>query len=198
MATFDDDRETPIQAAQENTILDTLGDLGDFIGGIGVVITLIYLATQIRQNTAALRTASRQAISEGYRESNRMRLDPSVGLAFAKGLSFFEKLPFEERHLFGTIMNDEALFFQSTFASYESGQLEEETYQRYLGWFTAVVVTPGGTLWWESVARPIYTPAMVEAVDQRIAAGSLVDIRALPMIRMDPSSTEDRDNQIDH
>ncbi len=82
-------------------------------------------------------------------------------------------------------MNDEALFFQSTFASYESGQLEEETYQGYLSWFASVVVTPGGTYWWETVARPIYTPAMVEVVDRRIAEGSLHDIRILEQYRID-------------
>jgi len=150
-----------------------------------VVITLIYLATQIRQNTRALQTASRQAISEGYRESNRLRLDPAVGLAWAKGLTSFPDLPFDERHLFGLVMNDEALFFQSTFAIFESGQLEEATYQGYLAWFSSVVSTPGGAYWWESLARPIYNPAMIEAVDQRIAAGSLHDVLALEQYRLD-------------
>ena len=36
--------------------LEMLGNIGDFLGGIGVVITLIYLAAQIRQNTAQLRS----------------------------------------------------------------------------------------------------------------------------------------------
>ena len=37
--------------------LDDLGNLGDLVGGIGVIATLIYLALQIRQNTTALRTS---------------------------------------------------------------------------------------------------------------------------------------------
>ena len=32
-----------------------LGNYGEFVGAIAVVVTLIYLATQIRQNTNALR-----------------------------------------------------------------------------------------------------------------------------------------------
>ena len=31
--------------------LQDLGSIGDFIGGIAVIITLLYLANQIRQNT---------------------------------------------------------------------------------------------------------------------------------------------------
>jgi len=41
-------------------MLDALGNLGDFLGGIGVVVTLIYLALQIRQNTAATRVQTVQ------------------------------------------------------------------------------------------------------------------------------------------
>jgi hypothetical protein len=100
-------RESP--GWQEISILDALGNLGDFIGGIGgigVVITLIYLATQIRQNTSALRTASRQAIASGYRESNRLRLDSAAAFAWVNGLTHFPNLPFEDRNRFGTMMID--------------------------------------------------------------------------------------------
>ncbi len=146
---------------------------------------MIYLALQIRHNTAALQTASRQAIAAGYRDSNRLRLDPRTALAFAKGLSSVSDLPFEDRNLFVVVVNDEALFFQGAFALYESGQLEESTYKAYLDWFASVVATPGGTVWWEEVGRPIFAPAMVHAVAQRLEAGGLLDIRQLLHIRLD-------------
>ncbi len=41
--------------------LQDLGDLGDLIGGVAVVITLIYLAAQIRQNTALITAQTVQA-----------------------------------------------------------------------------------------------------------------------------------------
>ncbi len=44
----------------------------------------------------------------------------------------FPELPFEPRAQFGTIMVDEALCFQNSYALYASGQLEESTYQAYL------------------------------------------------------------------
>jgi hypothetical protein len=37
---------------------EDLGNLGDFVGGLGVVVTLIYLATQIRHNTESVRGAA--------------------------------------------------------------------------------------------------------------------------------------------
>ena len=38
--------------------LQDLGNLGEFIGAIAVVISLVYLAAQIRQNTRALHSSS--------------------------------------------------------------------------------------------------------------------------------------------
>jgi len=43
-------------------VIENLGNIGDFVGGIGVVVTLVYLATQIRQNTRAIRLASIQQV----------------------------------------------------------------------------------------------------------------------------------------
>ena len=43
-------------------MIENLGNIGDLIGGVGVIATLIYLATQIRQNTNSHRMASIQQI----------------------------------------------------------------------------------------------------------------------------------------
>jgi hypothetical protein len=40
--------------------LESLGNIGDFVGGLGVVLTLAYLAVQIRQNTATTRVQTVQ------------------------------------------------------------------------------------------------------------------------------------------
>jgi len=44
--------------------LEDLGNIGEFVGAIGVVASLIYLALQTRQNTRAVRVASFRQISE--------------------------------------------------------------------------------------------------------------------------------------
>jgi len=137
---------------------------------------LFYLATQLRQNTQALRTASRQEIVAGYREANRLWLTPGVARAYAIGLRQFPAMAFDDRNLCMTVFNDQALFFQGVFALHETGQLEDETYHAYLRWFASQIVTPGGHAWWESVGRPIYTARMVRAVDARIAEDDLADL----------------------
>ena len=43
------------RTAGRSDSLQDLGNIGDYLGGMGVVITLIYLARQIRQNTDTVR-----------------------------------------------------------------------------------------------------------------------------------------------
>lgn len=51
-----------------------LGNYGEFVGAIAVVITLIYLANQINQNTKAMK-------SNAYRETSRMWADHNWDIA---------------------------------------------------------------------------------------------------------------------
>ena len=48
------------------TIQD-MGAVGEMIGGIAVIITLIYLTLQIRQNTRAVRLNTGHAVTEEFR-----------------------------------------------------------------------------------------------------------------------------------
>lgn len=52
-------------------MLDILGNLGDFIGGIGVIVTVVYLAFQIRQSTASTKSASYQAVVSAVSDWSR-------------------------------------------------------------------------------------------------------------------------------
>jgi len=161
-------------------VISTLGDLGDFIGGIAVVITLIYLAIQVRQNTSALKAASWQEVVSGARQAARLRGDPDVAPAWAKGLSHYPDMPAEDMSTFSMAVTDEALFFQGVYALHQSGQLDDSVYEAYLQWFAAIINTPGGSAWWTLIGKPIFVPKMVETVSQRLAQGGLPDIQTLP------------------
>lgn len=41
-----------------------MGNLGDAVGGIGVIVTLLYLALQTRKNTRAVRAASFHQVAD--------------------------------------------------------------------------------------------------------------------------------------
>ena len=62
-----------------------LGALGEFVGSLAVIVTLIYLAAQIRHNTSGLRSATLSAISE--RQQFELRWSSDIRGAFTKSVS---------------------------------------------------------------------------------------------------------------
>ena len=159
-------------------MLNALGDIGDFVGGVAVLITLAYLATQVKQHTAALRTASRQDLSSAFRSHNDHLLDPQVSEVYALGLRNYPDLTPAQKRTFTCTISDQALFLQNAFALYESGALGIENYKPYLTWFACAVSTPGGSEWWRET-QGFYNVALVQSIDARLAEGDLPDVLEL-------------------
>ena len=56
--------------------LEDLGNIGEFVGAIAVVMSLLYLAIQIRQNTKTVRTSTYQSVLESSHRVNEYLADP--------------------------------------------------------------------------------------------------------------------------
>ena len=86
-------------------MLDALGNLGDFLGGLGVVVTLIYLARQIRQNTRSVESAAFQAATRDVAEAiDELSRDPELSRIVFDGVRDFESFSREDRRRFSTYM----------------------------------------------------------------------------------------------
>ena len=95
-------------------MLEDLGNIGDFLGGIGVVVTLIYLAFQIRQNTDQIRQNTSTVRASGAASqyagmtsaAKLVAQDPDSRKVWMQGLEDYEGLTEDERfhfHMIATI-----------------------------------------------------------------------------------------------
>ena len=81
--------------------IDELGSLGEFIGSIIVLISLVYLALEIRSNTETARTSTYQAVVSEFGALNRsMASTPGLSRLFASALEDFDSLDSEEKRVF--------------------------------------------------------------------------------------------------
>ena len=108
--------------------LEQYAYLAEIIGVTIVVITLIYLAVQVRQGAHLMRSESRQALISNDHASVQIAIE-NVDL-FEK-LTKPEGLSFEDQWRFSNIWildmrNREHEYFQ-----YKAGVLDEETWQSY-------------------------------------------------------------------
>ena len=73
--------------------LETLGNMGDFFGGIAVLVTLLYLAVQIRSNTKATQSENRAGVAREYREVMQAESDPEIARIIGEGLRDYPDMP---------------------------------------------------------------------------------------------------------
>ena len=154
---------------------EAIGAIGEIVGAMAVVLSLIYLAIQVRQNSNMARAESQLRLLANFREfSNALKgKDPT---AFGRGLQCYPDLPVDEDGTFRGHMWDAMHFFQSALALYESGTLDEEAYARYESFIAAMFATPGGHRFWQE-AKHFLPGRQVQALDARITGGQLPDIR---------------------
>ena len=130
------------------TIQD-LGSIGEFVGAVATVATLLYLAFQIRQNSHLLRTSIVQADHQGSVEIQRIIAGDSAAARIMQiGLRDPSALTDEERFQFGAQMG---LIFAGMDQSAQLGSLED----RHLRDF---IEQPGALAHWE-LRRELYSNA---------------------------------------
>jgi hypothetical protein len=119
-----------------------LGALGEVIGAIAVVVTLVYLAVQIRQNTHAMEEGRRLALAQTY----QMRADALQSMlvhaadseyigplitkltqhGYPEDIAALERLTPDERGRFRQWQIAQHTHWDNMFFQYQQGYLEDE------------------------------------------------------------------------
>ena len=106
---------------------DAIGAIGEIVGGLAVLVTLVYLALQIRQNTTQAKAASHHAISDSLNQINILfGQSTEVSALYVKGMEDRSSLTNEQRWQFDAILRAyfhvcETMYFQSNVGTGDRG-----------------------------------------------------------------------------
>ncbi len=146
-------------------MLEALGNIGDFVGGLAVIATLLYLAIQVRQNTKLLRfTAQSSAIEADIAFNRLIGSDPRAARVFQVGLEDFASLSDEERRQFLNLLRAVFTSHQHVFQQFERGLVEQQTWYQYRNATLHLLALPHVSAWWNH-RKGIYIPSFVDSVD---------------------------------
>ena len=127
---------------------DAIAALADFVAAIGVIITLLYLARQIRDGVENERIDAVRHAARDYESHCAVVISDENASAFIKGLNDYRSLTAEERMKFdfcaaGFINLAEVFIYHA-----DAGRVDEilEMYGRYLG--PRLFTYPGARQWW--------------------------------------------------
>lgn len=136
--------------------LDALANIGEFVGGVFVIVTLIYLAYQVRQNTKALRIENYSRVLERMSAlQSRIAAEPGLNRLFMVGAEDPARLTRAERTRFAWALYE--LFGAAEFMYHQS--LEKalpapvwNRWQETIRWWLSY---PGVRAWWDAKPAPL-------------------------------------------
>ncbi len=136
------------------TDLQTLANIGEIIGAVTVVLSLIYLAVQIRQSTQAQRTENySRALDRLAAMQSSMSQDDEFSLMFSTGVVDTKKLTPRERMRFTWSLYEAFGAFEFMFHASKTDAIPEEVWRRWSAAVAWWLTFPGVQTWWTS--RPI-------------------------------------------
>ena len=160
---------------------DALGAIGELVGAVAVVLSLLYLATQVRQANKLARGQTRQRMVEQAQHEvyQGFVTEPSIVQ------SLYKQEPLNETEwirltgwLLSAMRQREYEWFQ-----YRDGNIDEELWNAYRGVMTIHLGTARTRKWWETNgSRPFdrdFCEMVQELLDESGETGYFDDFRRL-------------------
>jgi hypothetical protein len=151
--------------------LEQWASIGELLGGIGVVLSLLYLAFQLRDQSRGLRSESYgRSLDRLARIQERLAEDSPFSRTYNKGLVSPESLSVEERlnftwgctEMFGAF---EYMHYQQT-----QGNLPEEIWLRWRETIKFWMTFAGVRAWWHGKPSP-FSASFCALVEECIREG---------------------------
>ena len=149
--------------------IDQLGSIGEVIGGIAVVASLIALIFQMRQNTKAVRAASVQAANLSI--GNTIALvgqNPENADVFYRGLMLPDELSESETVHFTALLTGVFVNCDAMYWDHRSGILPYEVWEREISVLKFYSGNPGGKRVWSFVAENMVSKPFAKYVEANI------------------------------
>jgi hypothetical protein len=143
----------------------SISDVTGIIQTIAVVISLIYLAIQVKDSTKATKGATYQSIISAFAEiESRISQDEKVARIYRLGQKNFEKLNEDETTQFNLIIGSFFNFYENLYYQYRNKLLEEELWASWCRTMRKNLEEKGVGTWW-NLKRHLFSKSFREYVE---------------------------------
>ena len=134
--------------------LQSLAYIGEIIGAVVVVLSLIYLAVHVRPNTEAQRTENyARALERLATFQSMLSTGSEISTILSKGLTDNPNLTAQEKLRFNWSMYEAFGAFEFMFHAARKKSIDEEIWSRWSQAIAWYLTFPGAHKWW--VIRPL-------------------------------------------
>lgn len=141
--------------------LNELGNIGEIVGSIGVFISLLYLAIQIKKNTETERMRTYQSVVADFGALNgTMSSTPELSYLYVTALENFGELDPDERARISQLFFATFHYFENMFYQHRKGYLEDDVWRGWRRLMLTYYSRPGFRSWW-LLRRDVYSDSFV-------------------------------------
>ena len=146
---------------------EAIGAIGEIVGAIAVVCSLVYLGYQMRQNSLSIRSQSLNAQAEQIHNYLGLHTNPELLDAIEIAYSNPDaELSFKEACLVETYIGTALALFQNQFKQNELGM--ESDWNEFRFWLNSTFTPKFAKTWWKEHGRQHYNPDFGKEVDKAI------------------------------
>jgi len=125
---------------------DAISAIGENVGALAVVISVLYLAYQVKQNTRHSQAfTQRDIIRDIHGHQAQIRENPRL---IRYGFSAFDEMTDDDKLVVNTYFNELVSTFESTLRLNNAGLVDPTVFSGHRGFLLAALQTPGGRQWW--------------------------------------------------
>jgi len=129
--------------------LNDLGNFGEFVGSIGVVISLIFVGLEIRKHTKETRRVNaRYTAGDHARALHAIVKDDETAILVVTGFSDVKSMPPVERYRFDMMLLVWLQAIEQAFTDFRNGDMEEDHLTGYRNAVPSILNAPSGKIWW--------------------------------------------------
>ena len=146
---------------------EAIGAIGEIVGAISVLVTLIFLILQIQQNTIALQQQSSRESTSSLQQISATMMNPDVAAAISPA---YEEADAEltvaqtvqlEHHMLAYL-----LVLQQDFLDWSKGIHPNVNWESRIPFIEAIFIAQRAREWWKSIGRQYFTPKFQNLVDE--------------------------------
>jgi hypothetical protein len=155
---------------------DAIGAIAELLGAIGVIASLVYLATQIRHSREQMRAATYQQLHDHIGESATSLPESDMELT-RQGNQDLQRLSEEDAYRYNLWAMRMMTSLENAHYQYRIGMLDEDRWRLHRFTLQGFLGMPGFAQWWKEdplLANGLLSPefaALVEEILGEEAAG---------------------------
>lgn len=149
--------------------LQEWGALGEFVGGVAVIVTLVYLAVQTRQARRSAWADAPQWMSDGYRAwISAPRDDAELARLIVRGVASWDDLNPIEQLRVHSWWGEKVVSLDAIITLHAQGLIEDDRLKAWVDDCLSMIRTPGGAEWWART-KVVFTPQVRGELERRLA-----------------------------